>query len=253
MAANEKTNDGVDTTQEMKLADGLVIKWVNVTDLKEQDLNAQIMEPRKFDTLTQNIKLRGMLESLPYCYQKNGEGQIEIVSGHHRARAALKAGIQRIPVIVDEREMSRSTITAKQIAANELTGHPDEKLLAQLITQMTTADDMLLSGLDADHLPHPESENVSINSLNVNYDFRSVEFMFLGRELEDLKKFIDDCKADMTGLAPMELYEDFSREIIGYANRNNIKNVSAAVSRLIEIARKDRLEYEVQQKEDSEE
>ena len=52
----------VDTSQEMTIADGLVIKWVDVINLKEQDLNAQVMEPRKFDALTQNIKLRGMLE-----------------------------------------------------------------------------------------------------------------------------------------------------------------------------------------------
>lgn len=50
----------VDTSQEMTTADGLVIKWVDVVNLKEQDLNAQVMEPRKFDALTQNIKLRGM-------------------------------------------------------------------------------------------------------------------------------------------------------------------------------------------------
>lgn len=44
----------VDTSQEMTIADGLVIKWVDVINLKEQDLNAQVMEPRKFDALTQN-------------------------------------------------------------------------------------------------------------------------------------------------------------------------------------------------------
>lgn len=42
----------VDTSQEMTIADGLVIKWVDVVNLKEQDLNAQVMEPRKFDALT---------------------------------------------------------------------------------------------------------------------------------------------------------------------------------------------------------
>lgn len=31
----------VDTSQEMTIADGLVIKWVDVVNLKEQDLNAQ--------------------------------------------------------------------------------------------------------------------------------------------------------------------------------------------------------------------
>lgn len=229
----------VDTSQQMQIADGLVIKWVNIADLHEQDLNAQVMEPRKFDTLTQNIKLRGMLESLPYCYQPNGEGVIEIISGHHRTRSAMKAGIKTIPVIVDEKPMTKSTVTAKQIAANELTGHADPTLLAQLIQQMDSADDMLMSGLDQDHLPHPESENINLNSLNVQYDFKTVELMFLGKELSEFEKFIDDSKADMVGLAPIELYDQFSQEIIKYANRHNIKNVAAAVSRLIEEAQRD--------------
>lgn len=236
--------EDVDMNQTMRIADGLVIKWVKVTDLKEQDLNAQIMEPRKFETLTQNIKLRGMLESLPYCYQKDGTGQIQIISGHHRTRTAAKAGIDRIPVIIDERPMTKSTITAKQIAANELTGHADEKLLAQLITQMDNVDDLLMSGLDQDHMPHPESEKIDINGLSMQYDFKSVELMFLGREFQEFEEFVDKSKADMVGLAPMELYEDFSNEIIGYADRHNIKNVAAAISRLIQVAMEDRMNEE---------
>lgn len=229
----------VDTSQEMTIADGLVIKWVDVVNLKEQDLNAQVMEPRKFDALTQNIKLRGMLESLPYCSQPNGEGPISIVSGHHRTRAAARAGIQRIPVIVDTKPMTRSTITAKQIAANELTGHADEKLLAQLVTQMDNVDDLLLSGLDQDSLPHVEPQQVNLNGLNVKYEYKDVEFLFLTREYEELEQFVDDCNSDMLGLVPMELYDEFVHQVTSFASRNGIKNMAAAVSKIIEIARKD--------------
>lgn len=229
----------IDTSQEMTIAEGLVIKWVDVVNLKEQDLNAQVMEPRKFDALTQNIKLRGMLESLPYCSQPNGEGPISIVSGHHRTRAAARAGIQRIPVIVDTKPMTRSTITAKQIAANELTGHADEKLLAQLVTQMDNVDDLLLSGLDKDSLPHVEPQQVNLNGLNVKYEYKDVEFLFLTREYEELKQFVDDCNSDMLGLVPMELYDEFVHQVTSFASRNGIKNMAAAVSKLIEVARKD--------------
>ena len=44
--------------------------------------------------------------------------------------------------------MTRSTITAKQIAANQLTGYTDEKTLHQLLENLTSVDDMLLTGLD---------------------------------------------------------------------------------------------------------
>lgn len=236
--------EAVDTSQVMQIADGLVIKWVRTVDLKEQDLNAQIMEPRKFDTLTQNVKLRGMLESLPYCYQPDGKGSIQIVSGHHRVRSANKAGIKEIPVIVDEKHMSRSTITAKQIAANELTGTADEKLLAQLIQNMDSVDDMLMSGLDENQLPHPEPAKVDIDSLNLKYDFKSVEFLFLSREFDEVKEYLEKSGSDFKAVAEISVYEDFSRELVLYANRHNIKNISSALSDLIGIARKDRVESE---------
>lgn len=229
----------VDTSQETTIADGSVIKWVDVVNLKEQDLNAQVMEPRKFDAPTQNIKLRGMLESLPYCSQPNGEGPISIVSGHHHTRAAARAGIQRIPVIVDTKPMTRSTITAKQIAANELTGHADEKLLAQPVAQMDNVDDLLPSGLDQDSLPHVEPQQVNLNGLNVKYEYKNVEFLFLTREYEEPEQFVDDCNSDMLGLVPMELYDEFVHQVTSFASRNGIKNMAAAVSKIIEIARKD--------------
>lgn len=135
--------------------------------------------------------------------------------------------------------MTRSTITAKQIAANELTGHADEKLLAQLVTQMDNVDDLLLSGLDQDSLPHVEPQQINLNSLNVKYEYKNVEFLFLTREYEELEQFVDDCDSDMLGLVPMELYDEFVQQVPAFASRNGIKNMAAAVSKIIEIARKD--------------
>lgn len=229
----------MDAEQEMRIADGLVIKWADIASLKEQDLNAQIMEPRKFDALTSNIKLRGMLESLPYCYQPDGEGQIQIVSGHHRVRAAARAGIKRIPVIVDEKPMSQSTVVAKQIAANELTGSADEKLLAQLVLKINDVDDMLLSGLDSSHLPQVEPEKIDINGLNAEYQYKTVELMFLPAEFEKVKEFVKKSKADLVGLADDAEYQRFCDAVVRFANRHNIKNMGAAVIRLIDMARED--------------
>src|SRR5215472_11348643 len=101
----------------MQIGDDLWIEWADLAELKEQDVNAQQMQPRQMDRLTENIRIRGQIESLPYC--------------HHPARAARTAGLKRIPIIVDKQSMSKSRITAKQIAHNELHGEPDKDILAQ--------------------------------------------------------------------------------------------------------------------------
>lgn len=111
--------------------------------------------------------------------------------------------------------------------------------LTKLVTQMDNVDDLLLSGLDQDSLPHVEPQQVNLNGLNVKYEYKNVEFLFLTREYEELEQFVDDCNADMLGLVPMELYDEFVHQVTAFASRNGIKNMAAAVSKLIEIARKD--------------
>ena len=136
-------------------------------------------------------------------------------------------------------EAPSSTLGGRSDGRFQLTGHADEKLLAQLVTQMDNVDDLLLSGLDQDSLPHVEPQQVNLNGLNVKYEYKDVEFLFLTREYEELEQFVDDCNSDMLGLAPMELYDEFVHQVTSFASRNGIKNMAAAVSKIIEIARKD--------------
>ena len=150
----EGKNAGVVETS-MQIGDDLWIEWRDIADLREQDVNAQQMQPRHMDRLTENIRIRGQIESLPYCHQPDRAGPTSIVSGHHRARAARAAGMKRIPVIVDYQPMTKGRVVAKQIAHNELHGDPDEAILAQLVASLDSVDDLLMSGLDENWLPTP--------------------------------------------------------------------------------------------------
>ena len=101
---------------EMQVAPDLYVPMVEIKDLKEQDLNAQVMSPRTFERLAGNVKHRGALESLPYCWQPPGSDQVEIISGHHRVRAARAVGIETIAALVDTSDMTRGEIVAKQLS-----------------------------------------------------------------------------------------------------------------------------------------
>ena len=66
------------------MGSGLLIAKVKLADIREQDINARIMKTEMQKQLTDNIKKRGQLESLPFCALI--DNRIEIISGHHRIR-----------------------------------------------------------------------------------------------------------------------------------------------------------------------
>ncbi len=238
MADNE-----VDVPQEgMQIGDDLYVRIVAIAALREQDVNAQQMKPRHFDRLTENVRTRGALESLPYCSRPGDEGPTYIVSGHHRARAARAAGLKRIPVIVDTRVMTRSEVVAKQIAHNELHGEPDEEILARLIKEIESVDDLLTTGLDEDMLPTlREAEDTSLNLPRVEFDWRMLTLMFLPEQLEDVKEALSliEKGTDTVGIAPVALFEPFSKALLEFGRAKNIRSLSASILVLTEIARRE--------------
>ena len=87
-----------------ELGHNLELWRVHIDELHEQEKNARVMDPRTFDRLTANISKGGRLEQLPFCALRAGE--IEVVSGHHRIRAARAAELMEVFVLVDTSGLS---------------------------------------------------------------------------------------------------------------------------------------------------
>lgn len=228
-------------TAEMRLADDLYVRWVDIAALREQDINAQVMQPRHFDRLTENIRLRGQLESLPYCHQPGGQGPIEIISGHHRVRAARAAGITHIPAIVDTREMRRSEIIAKQIAHNELHGEPDRDVLAQLVAMIDNVDDLLATGLPEDQLPTVDPDDTRLQIPHGEFDWRMVTLTFLPHQMEEFRDVVKviDSATDVVGAAPLELFEPFAAAVHAFGRCKDVRNFTTMIVLLTDIARRE--------------
>lgn len=221
----------------VEIADDLWIEWVPVAGLREQDVNAQVMQPGEFTRLVANVKDRGMLESLPYCHQPNGEGVVSTISGHHRVRAARAAGLTHIPVIVDKRVMSRSEVVSKQIAHNQLHGSPDEAILRQMIAMIDNPDDLLATGLGEDYLPTVERDTTSMDVPHADFEWRMLVLTFLPRQFDDFQQVIDMIPAaDMVGVATDDQFEQFAKAVYKYARMKSIKSVSTAVALLTDLA-----------------
>ena len=86
-------------TRLAEAGDNLEIWRVPYTAIREQDLNARVMPPEMLERLTETIRRENRLESLPFGVLR--EKHIELISGHHRLRAAVSAGVTEIVMLVD--------------------------------------------------------------------------------------------------------------------------------------------------------
>jgi hypothetical protein len=142
---------------DLDLGSGLVIRSLPVAALREQDKNARYMTKEMMERLTATVRRDQRLESLPFCAEtKRG---VEIVSGHHRVRAATAAGQTNVWCIVDTTGLTPDQIKAKQLAHNSIAGIDDEAVLAQIYGEIADSESRLEAFLDRkfDIPPLPES------------------------------------------------------------------------------------------------
>lgn len=225
-----------------KIADmgsGLIIAKVGAANLREQNINARIMKTEMQKQLTDNIKKRGQLESLPLCALTQDETRIEIISGHHRIRAGRDAGLKEFYVILDVSGLNRSKITAKQIAHNAISGFDDQSTLRQLAKMLDDVDDMIESYAGKDVLAEISGDIDKYLSPTVNFDWKSIMFMFLPHQIKDLEKLVESVKRvspGIVGVASVDEYKPFIETLSKYQSFADIKNVGAAIHAMIKSA-----------------
>jgi hypothetical protein len=214
---------------------GFVIAWVDIESLKEQDKNAHLMNPVMFSQLTDNIKKRGALESIPFCALVNNV--IEIVSGHHRVRASREAGLKRIPVLLDITGLSRSAIAAKQLAHNFINGYDDKDLVAEIAKLITDVDDMIESYLEKTQIEVKEIDIGALLNPAMDIEWKEISFLFLHAQFEKFKELVLAIgKKDMVGLVEAEKFKPFIDALGKFQKYSDIHSVGMAVDILTKKA-----------------
>lgn len=218
------------------IGSGLLIVRADVNVLREQDKNAHLMKPEMFRQLHENIKKRGTLESLPFL-ALTSKG-VEIISGHHRVRASKEAGLKSIPAILDITNLNRSQIAAKQIAHNAINGFDDKSVLKEIAALIDDVDDMIESYIGKDILGEPEGTLDKLISPMLDYDWQDMQFIFLPHQVRDLELLVTNVEGnkDYTGAAHIDQFEGLLSTLSKYQKFSDIKNVGAAIHKMIEIA-----------------
>lgn len=235
--AETTREDEIRTVSYETIADmgsGLLIAKVKLTDIREQDINARIMKTEMQKQLTDNIKKRGQLESLPYCTLI--DNRIEVISGHHRIRSAKDAGLTEIFVILDISGLRRSQVASKQIAHNAINGFDDQSTLREIAKMIDDVDDMLESYIGKDIIGEPMAELEKLIAPKVEFAWKNVTFTFLPHQLKDLDKLLNvlsSLKPDFLGIADIDQHEEFIEAITKYQQFANVKNTGAAIHAMV--------------------
>jgi hypothetical protein len=225
--------------EQFDLGNDMWVMKVAIEDLLEQEINAQTMPPRQFEQLAANIKERGALESLAYCVWPGRRGRPEIVSGHHRIRASRAAGMKTVWVLMDVGEISRSKIVAKQLAHNALVGSSDTQIVKQLLRMIDNPQDLLMTGLDEKLLGAvKESEKMTMFTPTIDVEWRTVSFVFLPHQLDNLKELFEELadKQDLVIVGLGSQYKQFMEAATKVGRIKEIRSGGSVIALLTETA-----------------
>jgi hypothetical protein len=114
------------------------IKKINFRLIQEADINPQQMQEADFKRLIKSIKKDGVLTS-SILVQETSKGKYKCISGHHRIKAAIKAGLKESECIVLS-DIDESTRIRLQLQHNDIHGDPDEYLTSELRKSLLEED-----------------------------------------------------------------------------------------------------------------
>lgn len=179
----EQTRSEIDRLNEGLINHPYKLALVNVSELEFLEKNARYMTNEMFRNLVDNIKRDGGLSSVPLCWKH--DDKYRVLSGNHRCRAAIEAGLEEVLVLFTDRELSKQEQIAIELSHNAIDGKDDMAILKELWDEIDDVSLKYYAGLDDKVLE--EMEKAALASLSeVKLDYRSLTFLFLPHEVDAL-------------------------------------------------------------------
>ncbi|MEU8521211.1 ParB/Srx family N-terminal domain-containing protein [Streptomyces sp. NPDC048577] len=202
------------------------------------DVNARFMRHEQFQRLVANIRDDGALTSTPLVWNDTETGRRIVLSGNHRTKAAIEAGLERIWWMEVTEPLPRQRQIALQLAHNAITGEDDPATLKALYEELEDVSMRLYSGLDDKTLEL--LDEVTVPSLaEANLDFATVQIVFLPDEKEAAEKALEAARktasADARWLARIDQYEQVLDTLDTTKGAHNIGNVAAAFAIILTV------------------
>lgn len=194
------------------------------------DKNARYMTKEQFESLTRNIKTDGGLTSIPLCYRQEN-GRLLVLSGNHRLKAAIEAGVRENLVLLIDKPLSKQRQLAIQLSHNAIEGQDDEQILKELYLEIDELEASIYSGLSTELV----EKLTSIDFTTISEQrplFKEISLLFLPEEIESMTAIcdgiIETAKSKIAFTGRITEYDDILEGIIAAKQGQKIINSTVA-------------------------
>ena len=209
-----------------------------LADIELLDDNAHYMPAETFNRLVANCKRDGVLTSTPFCWLNPATGKWRVLSGNHRVKAGVAAGIERAWCLTTVEALTRDEQLGIQLSHNALVGKDDPALLAKLYEEVTSVDLKLYTGLDDKMLDLLKSAPSMDSFGEPDLDWQTMTFIFLPEEANRLRAAFDAAVKMATGekwsmrLADYRRFMDVVTKVQAAAN---VRNMTVAFTIVLDV------------------
>lgn len=205
------------------------------------DVNARFMTKEQYDALVSNIARDGVLTSIPLVWADRETEREIVLSGNHRTRASIDAGLDEIDVMLIDQPLSRQQQVAIQLSHNSIAGEDDPDTLAMLYEELDDVDWRTYSGLD-DKVLDLLDDPTAVPFAEANLTYQTVQLVFLPPEKEVAEQALFEVKklhgiSDMW-LAAMSQYEPTLTALESVRGAYSIGNVATALNIVLAVFEK---------------
>ena len=234
----DQINERLAEISPLILPEGLRLYYAALDELREQDVNPRCVPQPMMNQLIENVGAAGALESTPLCVRVRD--RIEIVSGHHRIRAARAAGIKHTLIFLYE-ELSPSRIRSKQLAHNTIQGQDDPQLVKRLWDEITDIQARFEAYVDPhqfDDMPKPFSfQQVDVDLVKAS---KTVVLAFLPIQKTDFDAaaeiIMPKGDVDQMYLADAEIYDAWRDAFKRVRTEMDIVSIPTAIAEMARLA-----------------
>lgn len=212
---------------------------VDPKDLLLIEKNARFMRHETYQQLVDNIRRDGTMTQTPFCWLNRERGGYEVLSGNHRIKAAIEAGLDLVTIQVTDDELSEDHRLAIQLSHNAISGEDDPSVLKELYDSIGDIDHRLYAGLDDNTLELLADINPETLS-EAALKFATLSFLMLPSEITEMREIWDKAKHFVSGsdapwLASYDDFEAFVGHLDEVAAAYGIQNMATALRIVTEL------------------
>ncbi len=219
--------------------------------IKLLELNAHYMRQETFARLVDNLREDGGLHGdTPFAWRlhdditqqplldEQGDAIYEVISGNHRVKAAVVAGLPAIDVTITDEYLPPDKRKAIQLSRNAVVGEDDPATLKLIYDSITDTGLKLYTGLDDVSLKLLDGVQIAALS-EAGLQFQTIALTFLPHELEQVQAAFDRARKATSAkgfwLASMTDYDKALDALEAAGQAHNVRNSATALMLILNI------------------